>query len=109
MPNYVKAAANTRLVGKQLAMLLKGLEEKVGLSRSNMHLIGFSLGAHVAGFAGSEMRNISRITGKFKLKTKAQHFGPNFCPNFLSKFLLQLLAPTSTFCPNFFTNSCPTF
>lgn len=65
LPNYVKASANARLVGKQLAMLLKGLEEKVGLSRKNMHLIGFSLGAHVAGFAGSEMKNISRITGKF--------------------------------------------
>lgn len=63
LPNYVKASANARLVGKQLAMLLKGLEEKVGLSRKNMHLIGFSLGAHVAGFAGSEMKNISRITG----------------------------------------------
>lgn len=65
LPNYVKAAANTRLVGKQLAMLLRGLEKHVGLPREKMHLIGFSLGAHVAGFAGAELKNISRITGNF--------------------------------------------
>ena len=63
MPNYVKATANTRLVGKQLAMLLRGLVEKSGLSLRKMHLIGFSLGAHVAGFAGAELGNLSRITG----------------------------------------------
>lgn len=63
MPNYLRAAANTRLVGKQLAMLLQGLTQHIDLRFEDIHLIGFSLGAHVAGFAGSELRNISRITG----------------------------------------------
>lgn len=63
LPNYVKAATNTRLVGKQLAILLNGLIDYAGLSPRTMHLIGFSLGAHVAGFAGSELKNLSRITG----------------------------------------------
>lgn len=63
LPNYVKATANTRLVGKQLALLIKGLMEHTGMSLRNMHLIGFSLGAHVAGFAGAELGNLSRITG----------------------------------------------
>ncbi|XP_068630894.1 uncharacterized protein [Battus philenor] len=63
MPNYLRAAANTRLVGKQLAMMLQGLAEHIDLKFEDVHLIGFSLGAHVAGFAGSELRNISRITG----------------------------------------------
>lgn len=64
IPNYVRAAANTRLVGAQLARLLRGLHENSGLSLHNMHLIGFSLGAHVAGFTGTELGgNISRITG----------------------------------------------
>ncbi|XP_045475370.1 uncharacterized protein LOC123681176 [Harmonia axyridis] len=63
LPNYVKATANTRLVGKQLAMLLQGLVKHNGLSLRNTHLIGFSLGAHVAGFAGAEIGNLSRITG----------------------------------------------
>ncbi|XP_013189402.2 uncharacterized protein LOC106134007 [Amyelois transitella] len=63
MPNYLRAAANTRLVGKQLAMLLEGLSTHIDLRYEDVHLIGFSLGAHVAGFAGSELKNISRITG----------------------------------------------
>lgn len=62
-PNYVRAAANARLVGKQVAMLISGLNKKLGLPLQNVHLIGFSLGAHVAGFAGAELKNLSRITG----------------------------------------------
>lgn len=63
LPNYVRAAANTRLVGKQLALLLTGLEEHKGLNLSRVHLIGFSLGAHVSGFAGSDLPGLKRITG----------------------------------------------
>ncbi|KAK7869887.1 hypothetical protein R5R35_006689 [Gryllus longicercus] len=62
VPNYVRAAANTRLVGKQLALLLQALAAR-GLHPQRVHIIGFSLGAHVAGFAGAELRNLSRITG----------------------------------------------
>lgn len=62
-PNYVKAAANTRLVGKQVAMLLNNLKEHNGLDLAKTHLIGFSLGAHVSGFAGAELPGLSRITG----------------------------------------------
>lgn len=63
LPNYVRAAANTRLVGKQLAFLLKGLQEYKGLDLSRVHIIGFSLGAHVSGFAGSDLPGLRRITG----------------------------------------------
>jgi hypothetical protein len=68
IPNYVRAAANTRLVGKQLSMLLEGLNKHLGLPFHNIHVIGFSLGAHVAGFAGAELKNLSRITGKYENK-----------------------------------------
>ncbi|XP_055614938.1 uncharacterized protein LOC129761246 [Toxorhynchites rutilus septentrionalis] len=63
LPNYVRAAANTRLVGRQLAYLFKGLEKHNNLNMSRVHLIGFSLGSHVAGFAGSELKELHRITG----------------------------------------------
>ncbi|KAL7299131.1 hypothetical protein TKK_0008209 [Trichogramma kaykai] len=59
VPNYVRAAANTRLVGRQLAKLVRSLNVPL----DKVHLIGFSLGAHVAGFAGAELGNVSRITG----------------------------------------------
>ncbi|XP_029045226.1 uncharacterized protein LOC114877165 [Osmia bicornis bicornis] len=59
VPNYVRAAANTRLVGRQLAKLIRSMNVPL----EKVHLIGFSLGAHVAGFAGAELGNVSRITG----------------------------------------------
>ena len=65
LPNYVQAAANTQLVGKQLAALIRMINYERGLSYQDYHLIGFSLGAHVAGFTGMECRNISRITGEY--------------------------------------------
>lgn len=83
--SYVRAAANARLVGKQLAFLLKGLNKNNGLEFSKVHIIGFSLGAHasglfniklatptvyptisltmVTGFAGAELKGLHRITG----------------------------------------------
>lgn len=44
-------------------MLLKKLQELKQLDLGRTHIIGFSLGAHVAGFAGSELPGLYRITG----------------------------------------------
>ena len=65
--NYLQAAGNTRLVGAQVAYLIERLHNEYGLHCSNVHMIGYSLGAQIAGFAGRRLRQngfrIARITG----------------------------------------------
>lgn len=60
--NYLQVVANTRLVGKMMAAML-GKLVRAGARPSSFHLIGASLGAHVAGYAGSNLQGIGRITG----------------------------------------------
>lgn len=63
---YTVAVANTELVGRQLSLILMDAI-KLGTSTKNIHLIGFSLGAHVAGCASEMLKKknllIERITG----------------------------------------------
>lgn len=61
---YSQASANTRVVGAEIARLLNFLRANAGVSLDKIHLIGHSLGAHIAGYAGRRVRNINRITGK---------------------------------------------
>ncbi|XP_069835797.1 pancreatic lipase-related protein 2-like [Dendropsophus ebraccatus] len=60
---YVQAANNARLVGAEIAYLIKRLQEELGYSPSNVHLVGHSLGAHAAGEAGRRLPGVRRITG----------------------------------------------
>ncbi|WP_413200005.1 hypothetical protein [Nostoc piscinale] len=69
---YPTAAGNTRDVGNQLATYLRSR----GVAPSDVNLIGHSLGAHVAGFAGTAYRaatgsSIGQIVG-------LDPAGPNF-------------------------------
>ncbi|XP_042231028.1 uncharacterized protein LOC121872363 [Homarus americanus] len=63
VPNYVRAASNTRLVGRQVALFIETLNAYLNTSLDDFHLIGFSLGAHVSGHAGARLKNLSRISG----------------------------------------------
>uniref|UniRef100_A0A2P2HZE4 Phospholipase A1 member A-like n=1 Tax=Hirondellea gigas TaxID=1518452 RepID=A0A2P2HZE4_9CRUS len=61
--NYYAAARDVSFVGVELGKLLSALKRAAGLSEKRTHLIGFSLGAHVAGIAGQHFPGISRISG----------------------------------------------
>ncbi|KAG0411174.1 hypothetical protein HPB47_011702, partial [Ixodes persulcatus] len=58
--NYVFAAGNSALVGRQLSLLTQRLLKVYGLNASRVHCIGHSLGGHAAGFFG---RHFKKKTG----------------------------------------------
>ncbi|KAK3612363.1 hypothetical protein CHS0354_011083 [Potamilus streckersoni] len=60
---YDQAAANTRVVGAEIARLITFLIEKFGANADDFHVIGHSLGAHIGGYAGERLPNLGRITG----------------------------------------------
>jgi pimeloyl-ACP methyl ester carboxylesterase len=62
-PPYTRASANTRVVGAQLALVIQELIKSKGVSAGDFHIIGHSLGAHVAGYAGERVPGLGRITG----------------------------------------------
>ncbi|XP_045115527.1 pancreatic triacylglycerol lipase-like isoform X1 [Portunus trituberculatus] len=60
---YSQAVANARLAGLEIAHLIRFLESHTQLLPRNVHLIGHSLGAHLAGYAGERVTGLGRITG----------------------------------------------
>ena len=69
---YRKAAGNTQLVGAQIAELVRFL---ISISSGTpdfaerFYIVGFSLGAQIAGYAGTYLKDrgmtLGRITGRF--------------------------------------------
>ena len=71
---YSQAAANTRLVGLEVARLVNVLVDQHGTDPlqvkvscdvtkppyGQVHIIGHSLGAHIAGYAGERITNLGR-------------------------------------------------
>ncbi|XP_026834495.1 lipase member I [Drosophila erecta] len=51
-PCYTEAVHNAKYVGRCTAQLLKRLVKNRLIKKEDLHLIGFGLGAHVAGFVG---------------------------------------------------------
>ncbi|XP_063063459.1 lipase member H [Engraulis encrasicolus] len=61
--NYFTAVTNTRKTAANITGFIQKMQEK-GTSLNSIHLIGVSLGAHVAGFIGAMLRGkVGRITG----------------------------------------------
>ncbi|KAK8774171.1 hypothetical protein V5799_011295 [Amblyomma americanum] len=59
---YSQATANCRVVGAEIAFLVKMIERVLGTSQSSFHCIGHSLGAQICGYAGARLQNLGRIS-----------------------------------------------
>lgn len=60
---YEQAVSNTYLVGAEIARMIHFLIDQKKAKSSQFHLIGMSLGAHIAGFAGKRVFQLGRISG----------------------------------------------
>lgn len=76
-PRYTTAAANTEVIGRQLGLLLLDMTS-MGIDTSRVHVIGFSLGAHVAGVASEMLKEkgylLGRITGSNIIYMRSWYF-----------------------------------
>lgn len=67
--NYLRSAASTRNVGRNIAMVIDQMVAKHNARLEDIHIIGHSLGAHTAGFSGMYSKSgdgeqkVGRITG----------------------------------------------
>ncbi|PIO24603.1 hypothetical protein AB205_0197960, partial [Aquarana catesbeiana] len=62
--HYPVSAGYTQLVGQDVASFIDWMEEQLNYPVDNIHILGYSLGAHAAGVAGSLTKNkVNRITG----------------------------------------------
>jgi hypothetical protein len=65
-PFYNQAKENAKITGYSLGHFIKYMMKNAGATPRNMHCIGFSLGAHICGFAGKILlasKKLGRITG----------------------------------------------
>ncbi|KAM8939332.1 lipoprotein lipase [Pelodytes ibericus] len=70
--HYPVSAGYTKLVGQDVATFIDWMDERFNYPVDNIHILGYSLGAHAAGIAGSLTRKtVNRITG-------LDPAGPNF-------------------------------
>jgi hypothetical protein len=63
--HFVDVVSNARVTGEHIADLILFLVTQTGAKLADFHLIGHSVGAHTAGFAGKSIigKQVGRITG----------------------------------------------
>lgn len=74
---YTQATANTRVVGAEIALLIQTLGKLLGISPMDCHIIGHSLGSHVAGYAGERLKKLGRITALDPAQPYFQNMPPS--------------------------------
>ncbi|XP_056633738.1 pancreatic lipase-related protein 2-like [Diorhabda sublineata] len=102
-PQYPVAAANTEVVGRQLGILLTNMVKK-GLEPRKIHLIGFSLGAHVCGTASESLKNEGHLIGRI---TGLDPASPLFRNNYLREKYKKLDRSDAEFVDVVHTDSSP--
>ncbi|CAM4741836.1 unnamed protein product [Rotaria magnacalcarata] len=60
---YEKATANVQVVGAEVALFINYFIKDHGSKATDFHIIGHSLGAQTAGYAGARVPGLGRITG----------------------------------------------
>jgi hypothetical protein len=70
---YTVATANTRVVGAEIANLMKFIDSEFGYDPAYYHIIGHSLGAHIAGYCGDRIHGLGRITALDPARPFFQH------------------------------------
>ncbi|XP_018621716.1 inactive pancreatic lipase-related protein 1-like [Scleropages formosus] len=61
--SYTQSANNIRVIGAQLAYMIELFQTIYQQKPNTIHIIGHSLGAHLAGETGRRIPNLARITG----------------------------------------------
>ncbi|KAK8737709.1 hypothetical protein OTU49_004204, partial [Cherax quadricarinatus] len=74
---YEQSVANARVVGLEVAYLVNWLRDNTGHQPQDVHLICYSLGAHVCGYAGERVSGLGRITGLDPAGPSFQHLPPS--------------------------------
>ena len=89
--NYVRAVSSSVIVGEFTGDLINFLVEQ-GSVLKNFHVIGFSLGAHVAGKAGATVNGLlPRVTGNYYIiNLHLKNWGQTWCESSLIWMLREL-------------------
>nr|XP_039268182.1 inactive pancreatic lipase-related protein 1-like [Styela clava] len=61
--NYDESVVNAEITGASTAVLVNNLIASFGLSASQFHCIGHSIGAHICGYVGDDVFGLGRISG----------------------------------------------
>lgn len=84
---YHQAVGNIRLVGAQVSHIIEVIRNDTGIDWSKLHLIGFSLGAHVMGYAGRNFRRKGLVVPRISAIDPAS-------PYFENKHIDRRIDPT---------------